>query len=271
MLYSLVFHLLLILVFTVFSSSGENEEPRERVVRLVLKKRVVSKDIVPDRPKESAPGQDKNKDDSVFDKSFFKKLRHKMLQDRSRVTDNAPKDPVSSRDKGLDRRYDRLQKAPSAKHGRLNRASSKNIDDYPGRKDLNKDTGTRDGSFNSLGRNDLTRNMDNRNPLRDSGSRRSNQGNRGSGVTGFLNVRGRRTIYSPRIVLPPRYSRQGLSYTIRVRVVVSPEGIITSASVIGLPGDAELRRIAVQAARRYRVEAAPREDNAILVIAIRPR
>jgi len=272
-LYSLLIHLLLVLVFTVFSSNEREESPRERVVRLLLKKRVVSKDIVPDRPQESASGQDQERSDQVFDASFFKKVRRQLLHDRSRVSDTGPEVPISSRDRGLDKRYDRLQKSPDKVHGRLNRSSSRKIDDYPGRRDLNKDIRTRDGDFNSLGRNRLARDSDNRNPLRDSGSLRSTQGNRGSSITGFLNVRGRRVVYSPRIVLPSRYSRQGLSYTVRVRVVLSPEGIVTSASVLGLPGDAELRRIIVQAARRYRVESipGPNNDTGILVITIRPR
>jgi len=269
---SLILHVgIFIVALVVGALSSESEPPvQERVVRLMLNKRVVSRKIVPVQPQESAAGRNKKLADQVFDQSFFKKIRKSLMQNRSRMSETAPGDPVSSRDRGMDKRYDRLQKSPDADHGRLNRSSSRNIDDYPGRRDLNKDTKTRDGNFNSLGRDGLTRTGDDRNPLRTEGTKRASRGNRGNSVYGVMNVRGRKVVYRPRIVLPAKYSRRGLSYTVRVKVTISPEGHVISAVVMGAPGDAELRRIIVQAARRYRLERGG-SDFGMLVITIRPR
>jgi len=268
-IFSAVAHLVIILVFSLFPSE-EQVTPRERVVQLILHKRVVSKEIVPDPVKESAPGQDKNKSEQVFDDSFFKAAKQ-ILRDHSRVSDGEPQDR-SSRDRGDNPRYDRLLKAPDSKQGRLDRSSSRTIDDYPGRRDLNNDKDTRDGNYHSIGRDAITRNTDTRDPLKDTGSRRATQGNQGNGVTGNVNVRGRRVVYRPTMVLPAKYNRSGLSFTVKISVVVSPEGIITAASVVGMTGDPELDRILVQFARRHRLEAVNGGDQAgTISFLIRPR
>lgn len=250
--WSVAVHVVLVLVFTLFASESADDYPQERVVKLMLHQRVVSKDIVPDPPQESAPGQDKDRSDSVFDESFLKPSKD-QLQSRNRMDATEPRDRNSS-DKGDDSRYDRLQKAPDATHGRLDRSSSHNIDDYPGRKDLNKDRDTRSGDSFTLGRDPLRRTGDNRDPLRDSGTRRANQGNKGSGVSGNVNVRGRRVVYTPAMELPAKYKQRGLSFYVTLNVVVTPEGLVSSASVVGTTGDPELDRIVAQFARRYRLE-----------------
>lgn len=252
LVWSVAVHIVLVLVLTVFAGESEDDYPQERMVKLMLHQRVVSKDIVPDPPQESAPGQDKDKSDSIFDESFFKPSKD-QLQKRNSIDATEPRDR-DSRDKGDDARYDRLQKAPDDKHGRLNRSSGPSTDDYPGRRDLNKDRDTRSGDDFSLGRDPLRRTGDNRDPLRDSGSRRANQGNKGSGITGNVNVRGRRVVYSPVMVLPDKYKQRGLSFYVTLNVVVTPEGLVSSASVVGTTGDPELDRIVVQFARRYRLE-----------------
>ena len=268
--WSLAVHLLVLLVSFLFPSSEQEDIPRIREVKLVLRQRVVSKDIVPDPVKESAPGQDKQKSDQMFDESFFRRARQ-QLTGRSRANADEPIDRTS-RDRGRDPSYDRLLKAPDSKHGRLDRSSSPNVDDLPGRRDMNKDRSTRDGDYYSIGRSDLNRNADNRDPDRDSGSRRANQGNTGSGVTGTVNVRGRRVVYRPVMTLPAKYNKRGLSHSVSIRVVVSPEGIITAASVVGPTGDAELDRILVQFARRHRLEAISGTDQSgTISFYIRPR
>jgi TonB family protein len=86
------------------------------------------------------------------------------------------------------------------------------------------------------------------------GARPAREGAGGQGVTGNINLKGRRVIHRPDIVLPERYSRMGRGYSVGVEFVVAPEGLVVQARVAQSVGDLELERILVQYARRYRFE-----------------
>lgn len=109
-------------------------------------------------------------------------------------------------------------------------------DDYPGRRDHSADRSTRSGDRFTLGRVSVI------------GTPRAE-------VSGNVNVRGRRIVFSPAMVLPDKYKQRGLSFFVKIAVTVSPEGIVTAASIVGTTGDGELDRIIAQFARRYRFES----------------
>ena len=127
-------------------------------------------------------------------------------------------------------------------------------DDYPGRRDHSADRSTRSGDNYTLGRDNLI-------------------GTPRTGVSGTINVRGRRVVYSPAMVLPEKYKQRGLSFYVTIAVTVSPEGLVTTASIVGTTGDPELDGIVVQFARRYRLEpiSSGQDQTGTISFHIRPQ
>lgn len=247
---SFVLHCLLLVLISLFWNGADI--PPVRTVQLAIESRAVSREVIAEVRRESAPAKDKRDsqekgaaDDSLENLLERSSFPHKPALQRDR--------PNRRRDDDFD--YGSLRRDAESPAGRLER--NPDSKDMQAHRPSLTDRDTRDiaGRRDSFGRDDLTK-QGGKNAPGLTGADFAQQGARGAGVTGLANLRGRSCVYQPAISLPERYSRQGLSYTVQVEIHVAEEGIVSRAAVLEPSGDPELDLLLEQRARMFRFEPA---------------
>ncbi len=248
---SIAAHCLLLVLVSLFW--GGTEIPPVRTVQLVIESRTVSREVIAEVRRESAPARARQ--DSQERGSADDSLEN-LLERSSFPHKPAPERELPNRRREDDFDYGSLRRDHESPAGRLERnPDSKDMQAHrPSLTD--RDTRDRAGARDTIGRDDLTRQGGKSSTPGISGSDFARQGDRGSGVTGLVNLRGRNCVYRPMITLPERYSRQGLSYTVQVEISVTEEGIVSRAAVTEPSGNPELDLLLEQRARMFRFEAA---------------
>ena len=266
---SIIAHCLLLLFVSLLW--GGSAVPAIKTVQLVIESRPVAREVIAEVKRESAPGRVKR---DAFSTGSAEESLESLLE-RSTF----PHQPVAERDAPNRKReddfdYGSLRRDQESPDGRLDRnPDSKDMQAHrPSITD--RDTRTKEGTRETFGRDDATRQSGKNGNPDIKGSDFGKQGDRGAGVTGLVNMRGRSLLYRPTVVLPERFSRQGISYSVQVEITVSEEGIVSRAAVLEPSGDSGLDLLLEQRARMYRFEAASPGtgvQTGTIVFTIQPR
>lgn len=267
LLYAVAAHLLIIFLFSVFGArctDGGKKDETARTVQLHFQPRRERKVLTGIDPRQSAPG-DKAEDTFWTGKGSQDR---QATRKKSRITD---KDSPGSGRESTEHTPIPLSRDMAAPHGHLDNPDSGKIDN-PDKDSLEQDYTTRAGNEVSPGRDRATTGRGDE-AVDESDPTRKREGDRGKGVRGSVNVRGRQVVYKPTVELPPRYSKLGLSFTVQIGIQVSPEGLVIRAGVEKGVGRPDLERRLVQVARRYRFEAVPEDgiQEGTITFFIRPK
>ena len=265
-IYSAVFHLILVIVFSITNS--EEIKTVEKRVLLILNRRVVSEEITridtSDRARnndQSDSLQDDNSKTDKIDKNEKSILDKYMPLDNKRKRKNTHSKDLS-----------RLSRDDPFKHGKKKSLDSKKWDEFLGKRSSDRDNKTKDGSAHRLGRDDISKTSDGKKRLKRDAGRLSRKGRKGRGVTGVVSIKGRKVIFRPYVSLPEKYNRLGLSFKVSVRVTFNRGGIARMPKIQKSSGYTELDRILCQYARRYRVQPSSwKNQTGIVIFNIHPK
>jgi TonB family protein len=266
---SIIAHcLLLVLVSLLWSGS---EVPPVKVVQLVIESRPVAKEVIAEVRRESAPSKAKQDSQELGAKD---NSLESLLERSTYPHKAAPARELPNRRREDEVDYGSLRRDQESPYGRLERnPDDKDMQSYrPSVTD--RDTKDREGDRDTIGRDDVTRQTGKTGSPGVTGADLARQGDRGAGVTGQVNLRGRNLVYRPVISLPERYSRQGLSYTVQIEIMVTEEGIVSRAAISAPSGNPELDILLEQRARMFRFEAAAMgtgNQSGTIAFSIQPR
>jgi len=257
LIYSIVFHIVVLMLF--FFVDVQQPKPKQKVVTIKLNKRPIPEFVKKERERERlAKVAKRQADSSIFkkdsaDNSAIRKVEKSLLT----ADPNQPNIKDKNRVKDNDTTYSRLSQSLSSKFGRLKRDDSSFSQDYTGKKSLNKDNKDKQGGSFDLGRDDVDKtvgkkgiggtesNLLGKTPVAKKGS-----------LSGRVTMKSRRVTYRPNISLPTKYSKMGTTFTIEFKISVTPEGLVTKATLVRSVGYPDLERRMKQYARRYRFEEA---------------
>lgn len=265
---SLLLHALLL--FAALFTDCSQALPRKRSVALVIHNSRLRHELIGKKARQAAPGTDK-RDALSWQHSVEQDL--KDLQEKTSPSRTRPRDRKHPRRKTDTDRYSILSRERAEPDGRKHPKPFSREQINPDRTSLERDHRTRAGSHQTPGKDDRSgsRTSD---PGKDDSPRARRRGNRGQGITGIVNVRGRRETHRPAFTLPPRYSRLGLSFTVKVDIRINTDGLVYWARVRRSIGRMELERILEQKARLFRFEKVSADHGnqpATITFQIRPR